>query len=129
MSNFHASDTVRIGLHWPTVATRILIRKLTFLSKLLSDTKDSMSFCVFTTFTMEDVYNISIIQQCRMLESPLATDLTTQCLSNPDDAVSITHSGKKLLLERDCGLLITSTVTHPLVKPIAQIAEIVSWRN
>ena len=61
-----------------------------------------------------------------MLESPLATDLTSQCLRNPDDAVSITRSGKKLLLKQDFELLITSAVTHHLVKPIA---EIVSWRK
>ena len=58
---------------------------------------------------MEDVYNISIVQQCRILASPLAT---SQCLSNPDDAVSITRSGKKLLLERDFELLIMRTYCY-----------------
>ena len=129
LSNFHANDAIRIGLHWPTMATRILSRKLTFLSKLLTNSNDSMSSRIFTTLAMEDVYSISIVQQCKMLEAPLGTDLTSQCLSNPDDAVSIICSGKKLLLERDFELLITSAITHPSVEPVAQIATTVSWRK
>ena len=36
---FHATNTIRIALHWPSVATQILNRKLTFLSKLLSSSE------------------------------------------------------------------------------------------
>ena len=74
LSKFHANDTIRIGLHWPTVATRILIRKLTFLSKLLSNCNDTMSSRIFISLAIDDVYNITIIQQCKMLEASLATD-------------------------------------------------------
>ena len=34
---FYSKLAVRIALHWPKAATRILIRKLGFLSKLLSE--------------------------------------------------------------------------------------------
>ena len=88
-----------------------------------------MSSRIFTILAMEDVYNISIVQQCRMLESPLTTDITNQCFSNPDDAASITHSGKKLLHEQDTELLIASAITHPSVEPVAQIAATVSGRK
>ena len=54
---------------------------------------------------------------------------TVQCLSNPDDAASITHSGKKLLHEQDIDLLIASAITHPSVEPVAQIAATVSGRK
>ena len=43
------SNNVRIGLHWPSVASRILLRKLMFLSKLLCSTRDSLSSRVFTS--------------------------------------------------------------------------------
>ena len=43
-------------------------------------------------------------------------------LSNPDEAVSIVCSGKKLLLEQDFELLLTSAITHPAVEQVALIA-------
>ena len=75
-----------------------------------------MSFRIFTTLATEDVYSISMVQQCRMLEALLATDIVNQCLTTPDDAVSIVCSSKKLLLEQDFKLLISSAITHPSVK-------------
>ena len=99
LSKYHAIDAIRIGLHWPTVATCILSRKLPFLSKLLSNPEDTMSSHIFTTLATEDVYSISIVQQCRMLDDVLATDIVNQCLTTPDDAVSIVRSGKNLLLQ------------------------------
>ena len=61
LSNHHANDAVRIGLHWPTIATCILMRKLSFLSKLLSNTEDNMSSHIFTTMAMDDIYSITIV--------------------------------------------------------------------
>ena len=39
--NFYSKASVRITLHWPTFTTRTLIRKLNFLSKLLSGSNQS----------------------------------------------------------------------------------------
>ena len=51
--HFYSKAAVRIALHWPTVATRILIRKLGFLSKLLSGSKDIIiSRRVFTSLAL-----------------------------------------------------------------------------
>ena len=63
---FYSKASVRIALHWPTVATRILIRKLNFLSKLLRGNKDTISQRVFSSLAIDDIYDISIIQQCRV---------------------------------------------------------------
>ena len=38
----HSGNAVRIGLHWPSMSTRIFLRKVTFLSKLLRQNKDSL---------------------------------------------------------------------------------------
>ena len=129
LSKHHANDAIRIGLHWPTVATRILIRKLTFLSKLLSNNGDTMSSRIFTSLAIEDVYSISIVQQCKMLEATLSTDVVNQCLSTPDCAPAIVHSNKELLLKRDYELLLSSALSHPSVNPAATIARLVSWRR
>ena len=62
---------MRVGLQWASVATRILIRKLTFLAKLLANTDDIISSRIFTSLAIVDVYNVGIVQQCQMLESEL----------------------------------------------------------
>ncbi len=63
---FYSKTSVRIALHWPTVGSRILNRKLNFLSKLLSKKKDTMIQRVFSSLAIDNVYEISNIQQCRM---------------------------------------------------------------
>ena len=69
------------------MATHILLRKLTFLSKLLSNYKDTMSSRIFISLAIEDIYYISVVQQCKMLEATLATDIVD--LSNPNNAPEI----------------------------------------
>ena len=125
LSKYHANDVIRIGLHWPAVATRILLRKLTFSSKLLSNYKDTMSSRIFISLAIEDIYNISVVQQCKMLEATLATNIMDQCLSNPNNAPEIVQINKKLLLKRDY----SSAMSQPSVYPAAQIAQTVSWRR
>ena len=75
ISKHHPSDAVRIALNWPTISTRILLRKLTFLSRLLTNSDDTMSSWIFTSLAIVDVYSITIVQQCRLLEAPLGTNI------------------------------------------------------
>ena len=80
----HSNKVVRLGLQWPTVATHILIHKL---AKLLANTDDITSSHIFTSLALSvDVYNVGIVQQCRMLESEIITNVLTLCLMNPEDA-------------------------------------------
>ena len=53
---FYSGTAIQIGLNWPSVSTQILIRKLKFLSKLLSSHKDTVSTRMFNTVAMKDVY-------------------------------------------------------------------------
>ena len=127
LSRHHSALSVRIGLHWPAVSTRILCRKLNFLCKLLTSSRDSMSHRLFTTLAMDDIYSISLVQQCRMLEAPLQTDIVDQCLSDPANAKSIFRSSKKLLLKQDYHQLLSSALSHSSSKFIAEIALGTSW--
>ena len=54
LPKYHSNMVVRLGLHWPSVATRILICKLAFLPKLLANTDDiikELSHQVFENFS------------------------------------------------------------------------------
>ena len=87
-----------------------------------------MSSRSFTTLAIDDVYSITIVQQCHMLQALLAT--VCQCLEHPDDAIAIVQSNKKLLHDHDFELLLSSVVTSRSVEPIvANFAELVSWKK
>ena len=75
LQKHHSKKVVRLRLQWPSVATRILIHKLTFLTKLLANT-DDISSCIFTSLAIVDVYNMGIVQS-QMLEAELNTDALT----------------------------------------------------
>ena len=95
LSKRHPSDAVRIALNWPTISTRILLRKLTFLSRLLTNSDDTMSSRIFTSLAIVDVYSITIVQQCRLLEAPLGTNIIYKCLENAENAMITVRSNKK----------------------------------
>ena len=120
---FHANEAVRIGLHWPTMSTRILLRKLTFMSKLLSSKSDSMSSRIFISLAIDDV------QQCKMLDAALAKNVVNQCLSSPDNAPPIVRDSKELLLNKDYQILLSSAMSHHPVHSTAVIAQTTSWRK
>ena len=102
VTKFYSGTAVQIGLHWPSVSTWILIRKLKFLNKLLSSHKDTVSTRMFNTVAMKDVYNCSIIQQqCRMLEATLGTSVLARCLNDPDNGTQIMLENKEELLKKD----------------------------
>ena len=86
LPKFYAKSAVRISLHWPTVATRILIRKLSSLSKLLSGSNDTISRRVFTSLAMEistrypESNNVECWKQTFVLASSLNVYLTPRML-------------------------------------------------
>ena len=127
---FYSKSAVRIGLHWPSVATRVLIRKLGFLSKLLSGTEDTISRRVFTSLAMENVFDISLVQQCQILEANLGTCVLASCLSDPDNARDIVRSNKKHILNSDFKKLLSSANHHRgSAAAAAQIGKHTSWRR
>ena len=130
LPKFYAKSAVRIGLHWPTVATCILIRKLSFLSKLLSGSKDIISRRVFTSIAMDNIYEISIVQQCRMLEANICTSILAKCLSDPENAPEIVKNNKRCILNADFEILLSSTIDRcGSAAAAAQVANHTSWRR
>lgn len=130
LPKFYSGDAVRIGLHWPSMATRILTRKLLFLSKLLS-TQHAKAIIsrVFTSLAIDNIYDTSIIQQCRMLESHTRTDCIGTCLSNLDTVSETAKHLVKDLLKEDYNNLIADQTTHTSTKLIVCVANDTSWNR
>ena len=110
------------------MSTRVLVRKLAFLCKLLSDQSDVevISRDIFSSLASVDVYSISIIQQCRMLESFLGTSVLARCLNEPSEARSILSNYKSHLITKDFELLLEHSLSHKTAKIVASVAKTTS---
>ena len=125
LSKHHADLAPLIGLHLPSMKARILIRKLNFLAKLLSSTEDTLSTRTFRTFAAENVYDISLVQQCHWLEQSLRIDsVSQQCLANPDSATSLVKSAQNNVLRQDWANTIHLAKSHVSLKHIASCDDI-----
>ena len=126
-----SGTTVRLALQWPSMSTRVLIRKLTFLSRLLSNSNEVelISKEIFSSLAAVDVYNVSIIQQCCMLEASLGTSVLERCLNEPCEASAIVAEQKSILSNKDFQLLITHGLSHRNAKLVAEVAQTTSWRQ
>ena len=67
---------------------------------------------MFTSLAIEDVFETSIFQQCRMLESNLGTNILAQCLTDPENATHTVKSNKDHLLNKDYSHLLFLAPHH-----------------
>ena len=97
LSKYHPSLSTIIGLSWPTMKSRILRCKLRFLGKLISDDKDNIATGTFRTICSQNVYDISIVQQCIFLDSTLVTKSTASLLNNMDNVATTVRAQLKAI--------------------------------
>ena len=112
ISKYHTNTSTLIGLHWPTVRARILLRKLGFLAKLLSS-ESGISTQVFRTISTDNVYEISLVQLCRLLEQHFDTNYLGVCLENSTDAAQAIQEAKSVILRKDWNHTVREARTHP----------------
>lgn len=128
LSRYHTNISVRIALHWPSLKSIILYRKLTFLAKLLSGDNKSQSARLFRSLS-HDVFSITLVQQCRDLEFSFDTGLLQQCLMSPDDALCIVSKGKANLINVDWNLTLQSAIPHPSLSLVCRADIVDKWNN
>ena len=121
---------IRICLSLPSIVYRVSLRKIKYLAKLLVGGSKSISSRVFVSATIADPVNVSLIQQCKMLESIIGVSLVNQCLHSPDDVLHLISTSKADLLRQDeCNLMLKGNADNHPANLIAQIADSVSWRK
>ena len=92
--------------------------------------RDTITRRVFTSLAMENVFDISLVQQCQMLEANLGTCVLASCLSDPDNAPDIVRSNKRHILNSDFKMLLSSANHHcGSAAAAAQIANHTSWHR
>ena len=98
LSGFHSGLAVRVLLQWPSVKTRVLMRKLIFLKRVVSG-DDVVSSQVFRTLVAGDVNRIQLVQECRYLEENLATSFTSGILQQASEVDA--RELKKTIIAKD----------------------------
>ena len=56
---------------------------------------------MLNSVAMEDVYNCSIVQQCRMLEAEQGTNVLALCLNDPVNDTQTVLNNKEQLFKKD----------------------------
>ena len=75
LPKWFSGTVIRICLSLPSIVYRVFLRKIKYLAKLLVDDSKSNSSRVFVSATIADPVNVSLIQQCKMLESIIGVSL------------------------------------------------------
>ena len=94
----YANLLPRVTLQLPSMRVRFLIRKLYFLSHLLTSNDNTLGPTTFRTLAMCNVDDISLVQQCRWLENHFT--LTNRCLRYPKEATSHRSQGRTSSLQK-----------------------------
>ena len=105
LSKFHSQLSVCIGLSWPSITSRILMQKLSFLCRLLTSDDDSITTRTFSTFS-QNAYNLSLVKQCIFLDSKLKTNFTALILSDIGSTSASLKAMKKSISSIDQQLLL-----------------------
>ena len=124
LSRFHSALVVRVLLQWPSVQARVLMKKLTFLKRVVSG-DDVVSLHVFRTLAVGDVNRIQLVQECRYLEENLATSFTTRILKQASEVDA--RELRKSIIAKDWKQTLQQALSHQSSKMVAKVAEVTSW--
>ena len=123
LSKHHSMLSTLIGLSWPTMKARLLLQKLRFLGKLLSQDRDNIATRTFRTIASNNIYNISIVEQCIFLDSTLGTNSTAYVLSNTDTVEAAVKTQLKSIKSADMLSILENAANHQSVK----LAKDINW--
>ena len=125
LSRFHSNTSVLIGLDWPSVRARVLIRKLSYLTRVFVADNDKLSSQILKSFAERDISNLSIVEQCRYLEGVYGTDFTGEIL----DSRLSRRDLQKAILAADKAFRLKDCDTHQSLKHITGpgIPSELSW--
>ena len=123
LTRYHSSTSVLIGLDWPSMRARLLLRKLNYLRRLVGDGERKLSSQIYQAFAAKDVSELTIVEQCRFLESIYKSNFTGNVLTSADHWSNI----KKDILSLDKELRVNGTHQSISLKHLSTIHSDISW--
>ena len=112
-----------MALNWPTMC-RCLCAKLSFLHKIHSNERSTLSTEVFKTLTFPSIESTLLIKQCRLLEQPYFQKFTDEVLTNPDVVMRLL---KEQIIKADHSLQLCEAKNHPSQSIVAEVASNMGW--
>ena len=115
-----------LALHWPSVQTRILIRKLCFLRKCIQ----SVAISGEVLRSMISCGSVpTLVDQCKFLEQPLGTNYTDQIMAGTesDSTLPTNREIREKLMKMDMTLCKRIAAEHESLKHFNFICESSSW--
>ena len=115
LSRHHSTLSMRLGLRWPSITTRILISKLSLLTKL-SEGEGTIGSQIFSSLPQG---SLRLMQECRHLKEKLSCRGCTDSLLNSQSSL---REKKREILQTDWDSCITEASDHCSMAIAAQIA-------
>ena len=122
LSHHHSTRAVRLALDWPSMGSRILLRKLHFLQRLMSS-EDSIGHSFFNNLSSEDSL-LQLIEGCLFLETQLGLGGLSEGVQKSRISAS---ELKKVILCKDREDLLSMAMEHQSTALAAQIASHTNW--
>ena len=123
LSRYHSRLAVQIGLSLPSVTARVLTRKISYLYHLLLSEDKSIATSTFRILVSQNVYNMSLVQQCIFLDSKLKTNCTAQILGDVNNTSPNIKKLKESIISTDRQLILDDACKH---QPVTLASEI-NW--
>ena len=125
LSRFHSGLSTRLALKWPCAATRILIKKLSLLSRVKKSSEENQSIGgrIFSSLTNHG-HTLKLVKECRSLEGKLKSHGHTDALLNGQSTLK---DIKRHLFEQDWESSVTEASHHDSTAVAAAISSSVSW--
>ena len=105
LTRHHSTLSTRLALRWPSVTARVLISKLSLLSKL-SERGDSIGGQIFSGLPHE---SLKLVRECRYLEEKLSCQGCTDALLSSQ---SSRREMKQEILQADWDVCIIEANNH-----------------
>ena len=119
-----ANSIPLLAMGLPSVRARILISKLKFLYKIIHG-EDNLASQAFRSISVNDIESMSIIRQCRFLESAYSSNLTSTTVLNTDDLLPA--SIKKTVLGLDRSRILSDAEGHASQFYVLEVAKAGAW--
>ena len=120
LSKYHSTLSTRLALRWPSVTARMLVRKLSLLSKVSAE-GNSIGSQIFSSSPQD---SLRLVQECRAMEGKLSCQGSTNAMLS---AQSTLREIKREVLQADWEACTTEASRHNSTAIASRIASDTSW--
>ena len=124
LPKFTSNTIPLLVLNWPTVCTRVLCNKLSFLFRVCNGDSTSLRTQVFRSIAASDVTSMNIVRQCHFLDSVLGFEFTDEVLNEPNLCL---RDLKKRVIDADRMRVEEKSKDHPSLLYILRVAKENLW--